>query len=78
MALECFHLCKACFKVHQTLVSNDEKNNGLRKIDLSPDNVVKDFGLLKLQSEIDRVILQLELQDLSDVITVFAAHALIK
>ena len=55
-----------------------EKNNGLRKIDLSPGNVVKDFGLLKLQSEIDRVILQLELQDLSDVITVFAAHALIK
>ena len=63
---------------HQTLVFNDEKNNGLRKIDLSPGNVVKDFGLLKLQSEIDRVILQLELQDLSDVITVFAAHALIK
>ena len=55
-----------------------KKNNGLKKIDLSPGNVVKDFGLLKLQSEIDRVILQLELQDLSDVITVFAAHALIK
>ena len=78
MVLECFHLCEACFKVHQTLVFKDEKNNGLRKIDLSPGNVVKDFGLLKLQSEIDRVILQLELQDLSDVITVFAAHALIK
>ena len=55
-----------------------KKNNGLEKIDLSPGNVVKDFGLLKLQSEIDRVILQLELQDLSDVITVFAAHVLIK
>lgn len=78
MILECFHLCKACFKVHKSLIFNDEKNNGLRKIDLSPGNVVKDFGLLKLQSEIDRVILQLELQDLSDVITVFAAHALIK
>ena len=45
---------------------------------LSPGNVVKDFDLLKLQSEIDKVILPLELQDLSDVIAVFAAHALIK
>ena len=78
MVLECFYLCKAWFKVYQSLIFNDDKNNDLKKIDLSPGNVVKDFGLLKLQSEIDRVTLQLELQDLSDVITVFAALALIK
>ena len=60
------------------MVFNDEKKSGLRKIYLSPGNVVRDFDLLKLQSEIDKVILPLELQDLSDVMAVFAAHALIK